>query len=73
MNIERFWSLPLCTLVGKLRTCLHIVSVVVILRNRVCDNRVYQSPQFGAVKITEGQEHHQNLAPVLVEIWGKKL
>ena len=44
MNIGKFCPLPLCNLIGNLRIYLHIVSLVVILSNCVCDNWVYRFP-----------------------------
>ena len=51
MNIGKFSPLPLCSLIGNVRVyILDIVSLVVILRNWVCDNWVYQFPKRGHVK-----------------------
>ena len=45
MTIGKFCPLPLCILVRNFRIYLYIVSLVVILRNWVCDNWVYRFPK----------------------------
>ena len=44
MNTGKSCPLPLCNLIGNFRIYLHIVSLVVILSNWVCDNWVYRLP-----------------------------
>ena len=56
MSMEKFCPLPLCTLIGSFRKDLYIVSLVVILRNWVCDNWLHQLPNVGMFVQTTGSK-----------------